>query len=341
MKNFKKLMTYVLVLPFLFAACQEEESPSIQNSEMSKFNDAKFYKVNFDRSNSAKVPKEKGVKGWLNHVNLALEASNLQIEKIEFMGMEEAGNTVFFDNRGNKQLSSDYVPNDPRNWFSGTDLVYWIDGTELGTASGMTEGETESAIINTMNTWDAVGCSDGLGLFNWGTTSENDFGDVGLIQAWEGLGGSDIYVAPGTILHAGITSPDFFEAIFGPSNVIGVTFTLIWIDGPGGDPTDIDNNGKNDVAVKEIYINNDPDINWQDEPNDELGNGILDFETVVLHEVGHGLSQGHFGKAFANNGGLHFAPYALMNAGYTIGNRMVTGTDEAGHCSNWESWPEN
>ena len=61
----------------------------------------------------------------------------------------------------------------------------------------------------------------------------------------------------------------------------------------------------------------------------------------MLHEVGHGLSQGHFGKAFRNkNGNLHFAPYALMNAGYTFGNRMVTETDEAGHCSNWASWPE-
>ena len=41
-----------------------------------------------------------------------------------------------------------------------------------------------------------------------------------------------------------------------------------------------------------------------------------DIETVALHEAGHGLSQGHFGKAFrtVKNGKLHFSPRAVMNA---------------------------
>ena len=61
-----------------------------------------------------------------------------------------------------------------------------------------------------------------------------------------------------------------------------------------------------------------------------------------MHEVGHGLSQGHFGKAFVTKkGDIKFAPAALMNAGYSVANRQVGETDLAGHCSNWGDWPNN
>jgi hypothetical protein len=257
---------------------------------------------------------------------------------------------VFFKNLGNKQLLSDFVPNDPRNTFLGTDVPYWIDGIELGTSSGMTAEETESAIISTMDTWSAVSCSEGLGLPYLGTTSGDDFGDIGLIQFFEGFGGSPL-VIQGGIAHAGIISPDFFEAIGGPgggSGILGVTFTLSYCEPCDGSDfafTDLDQNGKSDVAIKEIYINDNDNFNWQDAPNDKLFDaaGVIDFETVVLHEVGHGLSQGHFGTAFRDSGQgyLHFSPAALMNAGYTVGRREVTQSDESGHCSNWGSWPNN
>ena len=67
------------------------------------------------------------------------------------------------------------------------------------------------------------------------------------------------------------------------------------------------------------------------------------METVALHETGHGLSQGHFGKAFVtnSNGKLHFAPLAVMNAGYTGVQQSLAGTDNWGHCSMWGSWPNN
>ena len=95
------------------------------------------------------------------------------------------------------------------------------------------------------------------------------------------------------------------------------------------------------MAIKEIYINDN--FNWQDAPNDELFSGEFDYETVVLHEAGHGLNQGHFGKAFRNNGNgkLKFSPHALMNAGYSVGRREISGTDNRGHCSIWGDWPNN
>ncbi len=64
---------------------------------------------------------------------------------------------------------------------------------------------------------------------------------------------------------------------------------------------------------------------------------------MALHEAGHGLSQAHFGKAFRSggNGKLHFSPRAVMNATYSGVQTSIDQTDNAGHCSNWASWPNN
>ena len=69
----------------------------------------------------------------------------------------------------------------------------------------------------------------------------------------------------------------------------------------------------------------------------------IDLETIALHEMGHGLSQAHFGKLFLTekNGKFHWAPFALMNVGYVGAQRQPTGSDVGGHCSIWASWPNN
>lgn len=314
------------------------------DSQASKRVDQSFIKkieVNFDAGIQAKRGGKSNndpVLDFMIQINAALVGQGIILEKVEILGADEAGRTVFFKNTGNKQSSYDFVPNDPRYLFPGTDVPYWIDGIELGTSSGMTAGETENAIVSTMDTWDAVSCSEGLGLVYLGTTSENDYGDIGLVQFFTGLGGSPLVVTGG-IAHAGIVSPVFFDTALGAgagTDVIGVTFTFSY-------GTDIDGNGKGDTAFSEIYINDN--FNFQDAPNDVLfdAENIIDFETVVLHEVGHGLSQGHFGTAFRDSGtgGLHFSPAALMNAGYSVGRRDISVTDEAGHCSNWGVWPNN
>ena len=341
--NLKTPFSYLIIFLFLFVGCQKDETSSLNpSSTANKLEGLKLTKINLNNTNAnsriASTQKGGSIEAWLSNANMALKGSNLQIQKIEFIVAEGAGNAVFFNDRGNKQLSSDWVPNDPRNAIPGTDVPYWIDGIELGTSSGMSKAATETAIISTMNIWDATSCSEGFRLLNLGTTSANDYGDIGLVQFLVGSGGSDLVITGG-IAHAGIASPDFFNAIFGPNNnVLGVTFTFTW--NYNDVPTDIDQNGKEDTALSEIYINEG--YNWKDLPNDVRGNGIFDFETVVLHEVGHGLSQGHFGTAFATkNGSIHFAPYALMNAGYTIGNRNILETDKSGHCSIWANWPVN
>ena len=67
----------------------------------------------------------------------------------------------------------------------------------------------------------------------------------------------------------------------------------------------------------------------------------IDVETVALHETGHGLSQAHFGQIFGtfSNQRIHFAPLAVMNAAVSVQQHTLRGTDNAGHCSIWGSWP--
>lgn len=323
----KNLTICFLAIPIAFWACQPDEIIT-QSIEFNQEIKNKLTKVDANVKGSG-TSRTLGLQQWMADVNEALLDQGIQLEKVEFLGAEREGITIFFENRGNKQLASDYVPNDPRNG-NGTLVPYVIDGTELGTSSGMSELETYNATVSAMATWDAATCSSGLEIPNWGVAPF----DVGYVQFILGFGGINGYF-PGTVVHAGVLPADFFDAVAenGGSFILGATFTFVWND-------DLDQDGRDDVAIKEIYMNDG--FNWQDAPDDGLGNGIYDYETVVLHEAGHALSQAHFGKAFATeNGMLHFAPAALMNAGYSVARRVVTQTDNAGHCSNWSDWPNN
>ena len=41
--------------------------------------------------------------------------------------------------------------------------------------------------------------------------------------------------------------------------VLGVTFTFVWVDDVTGEPSDMDGNGRDDVAFREMYYNNNFD----------------------------------------------------------------------------------
>lgn len=125
------------------------------------------------------------------------------------------------------------------------------------------------------------------------------------------------------IVHAGLVP-------FLAPTTLAATFIFIWVDQNG--PTDIDGDRNLDYAFAVIFYNQN--FPWG------FGSGI-DLQTVGLHEGGHGLGQAHFGTAFTNRGGVHFAPRAVMNATYSGVQRTVSGTDNAGHCSIFGSWPNN
>jgi hypothetical protein len=258
-------------------------------------------------------------------INTSLEASgsDIRVSQADYLTPDdsgEIGQTVFFNNRGNKQLGIHFVPGDLRRG-GRTDITYIVDQAE-GAIDGLTVGQTTAAIDRAMSSWNNVNCS------SIPITKRPDIPglDIGLIETIIfGQPGGPTFLAD--IMHAG-----WLPAGLLPPNVIAVTFTFIFV-GPTG-PTDIDNNGKLDAAFREILYNNA--FLWRI-------NGNIDVETVALHESGHGLSQDHFGAGFRtdSNGKIHFAPLAVMNAAYTGVQQDLKGTDHSGHCSIWASWPNN
>ena len=265
------------------------------------------------------------LRGFAAQANAELTSAgaNYRAEYAEYLTSDssgEAGQVVFFNNRGNKQLLAHFVPGDPRRG-GRTNITYTIDQVEGATNDGLTNAQTAAAIDRAMATWDAQTCSD-LAI----TKVPNPGGDIGVVEFLNGLGGSPFFFAD--LTHAGWLPP----GILG-SNVIAATFTFVFIN-PDGSPTDIDNNGLADVAFREILYNDA--FNWAINAN-------IDVETVALHEAGHGISQGHFGAAFGTdaNGKIHFSPRAVMNAAYSGVQQNLAGTDRGGHCSIWGSWPNN
>jgi hypothetical protein len=321
--NFMKKLS-VLIILFIAFSCENESpqkstvtlDPSLLSSLQGK-----------DRSGARIRPPNSSE--LLTAVNASLASRGLQIEAsmFEYFGSDQLGKTVFFSNRGNKQLGADFVPGDPRRG-GDADIKYVIDNTESTTGSGLTSAQTNGAIISAMNTWDAVGCSSGLTINTFGPVAI----DLGIVQNILGQGGNGSLFTD--LMHAGFLPGEFFDALTpgGSDFILGVTFTFTWVS--GGTATDIDNNGKADVAFREIYYNDA--FSWK------IGS-TFDVQTVALHEAGHGLSQAHFGEAFRTdaNGMIHFDPRAVMNAAYSGVQRTIAKTDEAGHCSNWASWPLN
>lgn len=280
------------------------------------------------------------------NARLSLAGTDVRLAGIEYVTTGENGQmgvTVFANNRGNKQLAFDFVPADPRAfWSPGTGITYAVDQGDGATDDGHTAVQTDGAIDAAMSTWDGVTCSH-LPITEVGDGG-NDLGVIEFFFTTEG--GSTEIVAD--IMHAGWLPRDLFDLIQpnGGDIILGVTFTLAYEAGTN-DPinnappfTDIDGNGKADTSFREIYYNDE--FEWGIPGTTGLGEPF-DVETVVLHEAGHGLSQGHFGKIFRTdaNGFLHFAPRAVMNAAISGQNIVITGSDEAGHCSNWAQWPNN
>lgn len=260
--------------------------------------------------------------GEAMNAQLAATDSNFQLGYVEYItsgDTEEVGQTVFFNDRA-KQVGAHFVPGDPRRG-GRTTITYLVDQAE-GAIDGLTVAQTTAAIDRAMATWNGVNCS------TIPITKRPDIPglDIGIVESLLGLPGGPFFLAD--ITHAG-----WLPANVLPPSVLGVTFTFFFAQ--GGSLTDIDNNGKIDVAFREILYNDR--FIWRINSN-------IDIETVALHEAGHGLSQGHFGKAFGTdaNGKIHFAPRAVMNAAYSgVQQDINKGTDNGGHCSIWGSWPNN
>jgi hypothetical protein len=272
---------------------------------------------------------------------LAAQGVKARVYRVDYTTRPDSGQyggTIFARNVGNKQLGSHWVPNDPRR-FGNRNISYAIDGTELAATGVPSEDGVIDAIDQAMGTWNGVACS------TIPIVKADDYGlDLGYVQYLAGYGGLPGWVAD--ISHAGWLPAAFFDEVApgGSEYIIGVTYTFVWVTATG-QCTDVDRNAKCDVAFREIYYNNY--FLWSlDGP--AWNDPEIDVETIVLHETGHGLSQGHFGKMFVDASDklppysvshLHFSPRAVMNAVYWDTQRSLLGSDVAGHCSIWGAWP--
>ena len=65
--------------------------------------------------------------------------------------------------------------------------------------------------------------------------------------------------------------------------------------------------------------------------------GAIDIESVALHEHGHALELGHFGKIAGDpkTGKLHVSPRAVINAAHVGPLRSLLGTDKAAFCGTY------
>ena len=268
------------------------------------------------------------------NVKLAELDKNFRVDSVGLYTTEEAfesARIIFASDRGNKQLGAHFVPNDTRRaWSAPQSGISWMIDTFDKTADAPI-AEQDAAIRRAMQTWEDMTCSE-IPLVEVTSPPSIDWGVVQFILDG-GASGSPFVFAD--IMHCGFLPALFFNTIRpgGATSILGVAFTFIFT--AEGSGTDIDDNGKVDVAFREIYYNDN--FSWGIDTNN-----LIDIETVALHEAGHGLSQGHFGEIFRNPAGkVRFAPRAVMNAAYSGVQQELTGTDIAGHCSIWASWPEN
>lgn len=302
-----------LIITLILIGCAQEYSPlsSIDQSESP---------MSLAKATGGQV---------LNQINrkLAAQGVNYRIQKAQYSTDAASGykgKTIYVNDRS-LRMPTHWAAFDP-NRGGGRNITYMIDMGEGGTTSGLTPAQTGAAIDRAMTTWNSVR-STHIPL----AKASYPGGDLGYVEFLLGFGGLPGWYTD--ITHAGWESGAFFDAFVpgGSTFILGVTFTFIWIDA-NGNPVDMNNDKKADVAFREINYNDA--FSWAIDAN-------FDVESIALHEVGHGLSQGHFGKIFRTmaNGALHFAPLAVMNAAYTGVQQKLTGTDKGGHSSIWGNWP--
>ncbi|MGH7539387.1 MAG: hypothetical protein ACRELC_00135, partial [Gemmatimonadota bacterium] len=167
----------------------------------------------------------------------------------------EVGRDVVFKDVGNKHLTfgpgfpeADLVPGDARRVWDVPDfntITYALDQVDPETVSGLPIGATSAAIDRAMDIWDAQTCSGGLSI-----ERNPDFGlDIGVL-AFQVFGGAPGLGSPfvfADVQHAG------WELGFAVApNTIAFTVTFAFVDGMGN-LTDLDGNGRIDVAFREIY----------------------------------------------------------------------------------------
>lgn len=275
-----------------------------------------------------------------NEQLLAAGIQDVRIAKAELLLADTAswqGATTLLANDRTHLTLYQFVPSDPRRGGSASVryLVDQSDGNALtrssaGTVVVLPNSSTEPAIDASMETWRTAPACPAPDVEK--VTDDGSDPDVadGLV-----LGNPALIGTPhADVTHAGWLPGSFFDLLIpnGRTFILGVTLTFQFVN--NGEPTDIDFDGHPDVAFQEIYYNRSFAWGVDGRPVN------VDVQTVATHESGHGYGLGHFGRIFLDQQGrLKFAPFALMNAGYTGLFHGLAGTDNASFCSAWANAP--
>ena len=238
--------------------------------------------------------------------------------------------TVYANDRA-LRINYRFVQDDPRRATLGAFVrqASWAPlAAAPATANGPLTIPAKPSFDASFATWTGVQCA--------GVEVVNNILPANVINsAILGAGGFVNNPLASDINTIGFLPGAIFNAVLGPgasTSVLAVTFPFIWVDA-SGNPTDIDNDGNDDAAFAEVWYN--AAFPWT-----ATGQaGFIDIETVALHENGHALGLGHFGKVAVNdNGKLMVSPRAVMNAFILGVLRAPLGTDNAAFCSNWAAW---
>ena len=263
--------------------------------------------------------KEKGLNISLAYAETVTKAN----------GAETAEGQTIFANDRTKRLTAQWVPGDSRRNADGNNLNYTIwDPFSIANFGSPNAFNGTPAIDASFETWNTFKKGAKLNIVKRPNTIVNP----------SAILGGDPFLAD--ISQVGILPGFLFDDVLGPgasSSVLGVAFTFTFIDDEGN-PTDINNDGFSDVAIKEVWYNDA--FNWTESGNTATE---VDLETVALHENGHALGFGHFGKISVtnNNNKLHVSPRAVMNAIILGTQRTPLGTDKASYNSIYGNWPKN
>lgn len=337
MIHFKRKVTCMFIIGFfLITSCSDSSvntptpeqniSSDIESIMMSRINNSNMAKTkNLDRIDL------KGVKSFddINDI-LKDEGVNIRLAYAETVTKQDnndhaSGQTIFANDR-TKQLTAQWVPNDSRRNTDGNNLTYIIwDPFAPANFGQPNQFDGTPAIDASFDTWDTIKTKAKLDIVKRPNTLSNP----------SAILGGNPFLAD--ITQVGFLPGSLFETVVGPgssNNVLGVTFTFVFIDSEGT-PTDVNNDGFNDTALKEVWYNDD--FIWTDSGNTATE---VDLETVALHENGHALGFGHFGKiSVTNNNKLHVSPRSVMNAIILGTQRTLLGTDKASYKSIYGNWP--
>jgi hypothetical protein len=299
-------------------------------------------------------------------VNQALKnaGKKMALHSVEIYSTDNMGGQEVLINDlkgGLQKIGSHWVANDERRALPGVPgdtLTYAfdrVDGAFSGTgADGSSINipyETVAAAFEKgVNVWRGVHCRNNLKLL----PKDPGTSDLGLTQLLRGWGGGSFDIA-GDIQFGGFMPSAIFNQHRpgGADFVTAVTYGYVFID-DNGNPTDINNDGLNDLALKEIYFNNKFPYCVAGSCTDAVNKSSFQYagatfpvtyrlDGIFAHEFGHGLSLDHFNKISVSvkDGSIKVVPDSLMSTYQPDPTATLKATDNASYCKTWNSWPNN